>query len=220
MVYALAHDLKNAEDALRKGVDLAGDTVDAYAAAAWRNLAALELHLGQPQALDHVARAIAGNRHDIACRVLKARARLLLGDAAAAGEALDEAKYADHAANHERPDAKRVRALGHLQNGQFAEAIQQAKVAIELGDLATINYLITAVAHAGLGEHREALDALAAARATWPKDLLDEGAFCVTAEAGELWFDSAAELYELRRQAEALIRADGASPSAEGKDVP
>jgi len=205
MVYALAHDFENAELALRKGVELAGDTADAYAAAAWRNLAALELHLGRPEALDHIKRAVAGNRNDIASRVLMARAQLLAAYAADDSDAVDSAKYADHAANQERPDAKRIRAMAHLHKGELADAIEQSENAIELGDLPTINYLIVALARARQGQARETRNALASAKATWPKDLLDKDAVRVSADSGELWFESAAELFDLRNEAESLL---------------
>lgn len=205
MVYALAHDFDKAEDALRKGAELASDTADAYAAAAWRNLAALELQLGRPEALKDAEQAVARNRNDVACRVLYARARLTLGNAADLAEALDAAKYADQAANQERPEAKRIRALAHMRSNEFVEAIAQAEQAIQLGDLKAVNYLIMALARARMGDAPGARKALAQAEATWPDDLLDEDAVRVTADAGELWFESAAELYDFKKQAEALL---------------
>ena len=57
----------------------------------------------------------------------------------------------DGNAENKRGDAKRIRALAHLRFDQAEHAVKQAKLALELDDLKTINHLIIAIAEARLG---------------------------------------------------------------------
>jgi len=207
--YALNHDLTNAQIQLHKGAKFAGFGKSPYRTASWRNLAALEFHLGYPEALEHVEHALATNAADVAGWILKARVRLSLEGPHQAEDALDDAKHADWIVNHERADAKRIRALSHLRFGQFDHAIEQARLAIVLGDLATINHLIISIAASRQGQFDAARDGLVAADATWPDDLQDRDAYRATAPSGELWFDSASELYRLRTEAVELLQVAG-----------
>lgn len=204
-IYALAKDLPNAEDHLREGAKIAGVGKGIHRTACWRNLAALELHLRQPRALQNIKNALETNTFDIASSVLMARALLELGGADHVEEALDAAKRADGNANYKRGDAKRIRALAHLRFNQFEHAVKQAKLAILMGDLETINHLIIAIAEARQDHPTIARDSLNAADAAWPDDLRESKAYRATAKRGELWFDTYNELEALRREAEAAI---------------
>ncbi|MCH8148441.1 MAG: tetratricopeptide repeat protein [Planctomycetes bacterium] len=206
-VYALAKDLRNAEDQLRKGAEIAGSGESIYRAPSWRNLAALELFLDQSQALEDVNHALDCNASDVASWILKARIELELGEEALVEEALDDVKHADRSRNGKRRDAKRIRALAHLRFHQFNHAITQAELAMQLSDMRTINHLIIAIAEANLNHPTKARDSVVRAVETWPDDLRDPGAYRATAESGELWFDTHDELEALHREAESAISA-------------
>ena len=217
-VYALDKDLRNAEIQLRDGAKIAGfdenNDRNIYRTPSWRNLAALELFLGQFQALedvnhalDSVNHALDSNASDVASWILKARIEIELGGEALVEEALDDVKHADWSTKFKRADAKRIRALAHLRFHQFNHAITQANLAMQLGDMRTINHLIIAIAEAKLNHPTKARDNVVAAEATWPDDLRDPGAYRASAESGELWFDTRDELEALRREAEAAVSA-------------
>ncbi|MCZ6773838.1 MAG: protein kinase [Proteobacteria bacterium] len=206
-VYALAKDLPNAEYQLRKGAEIAGSGESIYRAPSWRNLAALEFFLGEPQALEYVNHALDCNASDVASWILKARIELQLGGEELLEEALDDVKHADRSTNGKRADAKRIRALAHLRSLQFNHAITQAEVAKQLGDMEAINYLIIAIAEAHLNHPTKAREGVVAAVATWPHDLRNPGAYQASADSGELWFDTREELEALRREAEAAVSA-------------
>ena len=215
-VYALDKDLPNAEKHLREGARIAGpgkkNEHNIYRPPSWRNLAALELFLGQFQALEDVNHALDSNASDVASWILKARIELELGGEALVEEALDDVKFADRITNYNREDAKRIRALAHLRFHQFDHAITQASLAMQLGDMRTINHLIIAIAEAKLNHPTKARDSMVAADATWPDDLRDPGAYQASAKSGELWFDSAAELLGLRKEAVELLETATFSP--------
>ena len=208
--YALIADLANAERCLRRGAEIAGMEKEIWRVAAWRNLASLELYLKQPEAVEHIANAIdlSGKVSDVPSWVLKAWASMNLDGQLNFEKALDFAKYADMDADEEHARAKRVRALAHLRNNQFDYAIEHADLALELGDMPARNHLTKAIALARLGRIKEANHQLVTADVTWPAELKDSEVL-VTDNNGILWFDSAAELNQLREEAKALI--DGSS---------
>ena len=203
--HALTGDIKKCEECLRTGAEIAGLEEDEWRGAAWRNLAALELYLNQPEAIQHLARAIKGNNKDVTAWVLRARASLMLEGYVDLQEALDDAKYADRDANYEDPRAKRIRALAHLRNNQFDDAIEHASLAIELDDMAAINHLLIAIANLHLGHVEEGRDRVSMAKVSWPA-ALQEAEFLATDTNGILWFDSASELEKLRDEAQDLVR--------------
>jgi len=205
LLYALTKDLENSKLHLRRGAELCGSTTGQYAAAAWRNLAALELHLREPEAAVHVKKAISCHKDDLASWILQARLRLELEGFVDLGEALDDAKYADRQANNLDAHCKRILALAHLRNNQFDQAAAHAQLAGELGDMPTFVRLLLAIAEAKRGNRVEARDFLKAAVNSWPADLKTEGAFRATGDKGELWFESAAELNRLRDEAVQLL---------------
>ena len=70
-----------------------------------------------------------------------------------------------------------------------------------------------AVAEAKRGQATVASAALAAAEAAWPEEFKHPGGFIALADAGELWFESADRLVQLRAEAEAAIAAaSGSAP--------
>jgi tetratricopeptide (TPR) repeat protein len=209
-LFAVTHDLVKAEENLRHGAELAGIEQDGYHAAVWRNYAALALHLQDPDTRTYISNAIECLEDDALSWVLRARMRLQLEGEMDAEEALDDAKFADRLANEKDARAKRIRALAHLRNEQYEHAIKQAGLAMDLGDLKVADYLIIAVTEAKRGDGPTARDRLAAAEATWPEDLRNPGEFRATAGPGDLWFDSADELIQLRQEAETAIAS--ASP--------
>ena len=76
----------------------------------------------------------------------------------------------------------------------------------------TINHLIRAIAFARLDDLPSAREQLDQALTTWPDDLKGDGAFRPTADAGVLWFETAAELTALQHEAEALIPSRPSPP--------
>ena len=88
--------------------------------------------------------------------------------------------------------------------GELDQAIEQPDIALRLGEMRTIDHLISAVAHAK--QHRPiiARNDLAAAMAAWP-EALKTNEFVATFDEGILWFESAVELRQLRDEAQALL---------------
>jgi len=207
-LHAISGDLDEAETHFVRGAELAG-TGDAFQAAAWRNLATLELYRGKPEALAHVERAIECDRFDGPSWILRALVHMQLDEHLNLEEALDDAKHADKNAVEEDPKAKRVRALAHLRSAQFEHATAQAQLAIDLGDMATVNHLIMTIALARLGDVNAARDQLALAAKSWPVELVQDKVIA-TADRGVLWLESAAQLEQLRAEAQRLI--DQAQP--------
>ena len=83
---------------------------------------------------------------------------------------------------------------------------------MQLGDMRAINHLIIAIAEANLNHPTKARDSVVRAVKTWLNDLRDPGAYYATAKSGELWFDSAAELLRLSKEALELLEAATFSP--------
>ncbi|MEK6677301.1 MAG: serine/threonine-protein kinase [Planctomycetota bacterium] len=205
VLFALQHDLDSAREHLLRGTELSGTRKDEYAAAAWRNLAALDRFQSRHEAMQNVKRAIDGNPADVASWILRALVELKQPEDAQIVEALDDAKHADKLANETDPQAKRIRALAHLRNRQPELAIEHARRAMALGDLPTANHLIVAHAQASIGDKLKAKEELSLAWSTWPATLKEPGSYHVTADKADLWFESATELHELRSEAEKLV---------------
>ena len=182
-----------------------------YTTAAWRNLAALEHFRDQPDAMTNVQHAITATPGDAAGWVLKARIGLDTDDQTALMDALDDAKHADRTAGGARPEAKRILALAMLRLGEFDRAIAAAEDAIKLGDMHCPNKLIQAAALAAKGDGEAASVSLTDAIRQWPHTLMSDTDWYASADAGELWFESAAELLALRRETEARLKSDPAS---------
>jgi len=205
--YAISGDLENAARCLRRGAELAetADTQRAVDSAnAWRDLASLELYRRNTEVDLFLSKAIALKPNDVDSWVLRVRHRLSLESLIDVKTALGDANYADRLANERHPRAKRFRATAHLRNGEVKEAIEHARRAIGLGDMATVNHLIIAVGEAKRGNSIGATDAFDAAARFWPADLT-ELPFVATFDNGILWFESRAELEALRAEASALI---------------
>ncbi len=192
-LYVVIGDLDNAKFCLAKGAELAGVAQDRWHGAIWRNLAMLELFLGEVDASEHLDTAIDCNGSDTLSWVLRARIGLRSSNSVDIEEALDDAKHADRLARFADARAKRVRALGHLRIGQPARAIEQAKFALELGDESAINQLILASAEAAAGNIDAARAHLAKAEQNWPEPLRAPGGLLATAGTGDLWIESADE---------------------------
>jgi tetratricopeptide (TPR) repeat protein len=205
VLYAVIGDLAKAKSCLSKGTELAGTAQDRWHGIIWRNLAMLELFLDEVEAWDHLATAIGCNASDTMSWAIRARIGFRSSNADDVAEALDDAKHADRLSQFANGKVKRVRALGHLMVGQPARAIEQAKLALELGDEPTINQLILASAKAAAGDVDAARAHLAQAEQYWPEPLRAAGGFLATAATGDLWIESADEWLALRSKAQASL---------------
>jgi serine/threonine protein kinase/Flp pilus assembly protein TadD len=206
-LYAVTGDLERAEAGLWKGAELAGVAQDTWHAAMWRNLAMLEWFLGKPEVTKHIATAISCDPSDALSWVIRARVGLRSREPKVLEEALDDVKHADRLAQFKDGRTKRVRAIGHLKLGQLEQALEEARLALELGDEPTVNVLVMASAEAQAGRIDEARERLAEADRTWPEALRAPGGFVATAGTGKLWIDSADEWLELKHAAQASIQA-------------
>jgi tetratricopeptide (TPR) repeat protein len=210
--YACTGDLVKAEECLRQGTKLGGVQADAWHAGAWRNLAALSLHLRRSETIDHLASARTCDDKDAMTWALQALARMELEGHADSRQALDDAKFADFLANSMGAKPKRVLALAHLRNNSPREAATSAEAAQKLGDVAAINELILAAARAKAGDPG-AKGHLSRAEAGWPAELKAPGGFLATADTGDLWIESADQWLALRAEAEAAIaKVSAAAP--------
>jgi tetratricopeptide (TPR) repeat protein len=206
--YALAGNLARAEECLQEGARLARDAEEfnaLYRAQAWRALAAVHLHLQHESAVAHIEQAISLTLDDIPSLILKARVLLQRGAPNDHAQALEVAGYAVYLSAGNDPRAKRIKALAHLRNGQFVQAIDHAEAAIQLGDMAAVNHLIIAVAEARRGNKIGAEDHLEDADKVWPGEL-KKTEFVATYNEGILWFESRAELEGLRAQADRIAK--------------
>jgi|CXWL01.1.fsa_nt_gi serine/threonine protein kinase len=200
-LYAVTGDLVKAEEYMRKGTELAGITEDRWHAAAWRNLAALELFLKKDDAMVHIGHAIQCYSADPWSWVLRARAQMELEGHLDLQGAVDDAKHGDRIGKMADAKAKRVLALAHLRTGDFARAAQEAQQALQLGDEPSINHLILARSARAQGDSEAAAKALRAAQDTWPEPLRLAGGFTAGAGTGDLWIESADERLALAGQA-------------------
>ncbi|UCC30359.1 MAG: protein kinase [Phycisphaerales bacterium] len=204
-VHAITKHLEEAERCLHKGARLAGVAKTPWRAAAWRNLAALELYLQKSEAVDHIANAIECYGEDVQTWIIRARLGMELEGHINLHEALYDAIYADRLAKFKDPRAKRILALAHLRNSDVEHAIKHARLALNLGDMPAINHLVIAIAEAMRKNPISAREHLATADAEWPEGLRQPGDFVATAGTGDLWIESADELLRLRDQTAALI---------------
>ena len=122
-------------------------------------------------------------------------------------EALIDAEMADRLAEGKDGRIKRVLALARLRNDNYPGAVDAATAAIAAADLPAINHLILAIAETRLGHHVAAAEHLESADAAWPAAFADSDAYEATADKGVLWFETAATLHQLRREADRLIAA-------------
>ncbi len=212
--YALLRNFTQAEQDLKRAVTITGTEEDEACETGWRSLASFYLFRGNPDAVQHINKAFACASLDPWSSVIAARLRLTLPGYVDADEALYRARSAEESSGGQGFEfvqrAKRLYALANLRKDRFAEAIDSARAALDVGDLPTFNHLIIAVAQAKLGREPEARVALEGAIRDWPADLVSQGQFRVSAPEGVLWFDTADELLALRKEAEALIT--GAAP--------
>jgi serine/threonine protein kinase/Flp pilus assembly protein TadD len=210
-LYAILGDLERAEESLERGAELALEARvgGKHRAEAWRNLAALQLHLQRPVALEHTAKALEYHREDAFSRAMRARALLQVEGDIDTEQAVDYARLADTQMEAKDPKVKRVRALCHLRNNEPEHAIEHANLALKLYDMSSFNHLIIAIAEATLGHPDNARRAYEIAVEDWPEDLREPGAFRATADAGVLWLDAADELLQLRAEAEKLLTPTG-----------
>ncbi len=208
-VYLTSGDLVQAKECLLKATEkeVVGEKQSGYSAQAWRNLAALELFLREPSAVESISKAIAANRSDVLSRVIRARIKLELAEYLDIEGGLIAAKTADDLATEEDPKAKRIRAVAHLRNDQFREAVEQAQLALELKDMPTVNHLIIATAKAKSGDRAGAQEHLETAEKSWPDNLREPGAYVATLGSGDLWIDSADELLRLKEEAKQHLAA-------------
>jgi tetratricopeptide (TPR) repeat protein len=201
---ALNRDLGAATRQLQRATELAAEPVSTLYS--WRALASLQLLKNDPRLVDSIERARQADKTDVATRVILARILLQQGNF---DTALESAIHADYLAEHTDAKAKRIWALAHLSLGEYMQAIECARAALELGDLATIGYLVLAVAEARLGDLASAQAHLDAANTGWPPELMTKQSFLPSAEKGVLWFETGAELASLRDLALAAIESCG-----------
>lgn len=229
LILALDKDLISAEMKFKRGAELAADHQEHpfYLGQAWRDLAAIELHLQNPKAMEYITKAIDVYDRDGLSWALKAIAFMQLEEHMNLADALDYARQGDMHAHERDARIKRVRAIAHLRNKQFAEAVRHAKKAIDLGDeMAVIDHFIIAIAKAKLANQSDITtsdqttpDQLAAAKtalqdamAASPDDLKEKDAYRPSAPRGELWFDSANEIIQLQQEANEAIAQDHDRP--------
>ncbi|MCH8854069.1 MAG: protein kinase, partial [Planctomycetes bacterium] len=171
----------------------------------WRTLGALQLHLGKPEALESILEAQDIDTRDTRTWLLLARIYLTMPGHIDEAEALLTAYGAANFTTLGEPKMNRILAQAQLRNGRYEDAITNAEAAIEGGDLEAVCHLISAIAHAKLGDRPAAADELIAASMSWPAEFESGEDVIVTAEKGLLWFDTRAELEALRLEADQLI---------------
>jgi serine/threonine protein kinase len=204
---AITGNLESAVENLRRGVQLAeqmGGGRAADHASVWRNLAAAELHLKNPLALDNIQSALRANPHDVTSWLLLVRARLTLEGHIDPSAALDDAKHADRLTLATSARTKRLLAAAHLSNRHYQASAAQAHAALLLGDEPAFNLLMLAASEANLGKKDLARDYFEQALQTWPAELSTKP-YIATYDEGVLWFESAEELNQLRSVAELAL---------------
>ncbi len=209
ILHVVTKHLEEAERCLQEATSRAGVEKDIYKAQVWRNLASFELFLKKPQAAESLRNARECHELDPETWILQARMALEFPELRDPTTALDDAKHADRLANGKSPTAKRVLATAYLATGDFARVIEEAQAAIALGDLATANRLLIALAEAKRGNRAAAQSALEAANDAWPRDLRKPGGYTAFAETGNLWIESADHWLSLRAEVEKSLSAVG-----------
>ncbi len=174
-----------------------------------RHLASIQLLRGSEEVLETLRQALQIDRDNAATRLLIARALWQNGikSSETLGNAADTATTADTILGERDPKSKRIRAMTQLHDQSPDKAVESATAAIQRGDMATINHLIIAIACAQKGETEKARLSLKLAEESWPDELRKPDGFIATADRGELWFESAKELFALRDEAAALLDA-------------
>ncbi|MHC5110465.1 MAG: protein kinase domain-containing protein [Planctomycetota bacterium] len=215
--YAILGNTDQAALYLRKAATAKGlSKKNVWAAAAWRNLAAFELHRRNTKAKDYIEKSLACDRASPLSLILRARILMQLREYRDDEQALNDTVTADgiavDAKERIRAVVKRIRAQAHLQVKDYDNTLRYAREAIDLGDDKTINLMLIAIAQAKTGETDQAQLSLDDAMKNWPKPLSRRGAFVVTATSDWLWYDTARELYALRRQAESAIAGNPLVP--------
>lgn len=172
----------------------------------WHNLAAVQHQLGKPEALASVEKSLSIKSGEPAAMLLKAR--ILLSRAAKSDLklGLNAAITADglDIATLKNPRIARMKALAELRNDQLEEATEDAQRALDLKDTPAWPRLILAIIEARRGHKGEAQGNLDAARLGQPPEFASQKVV-VRVEQGFLWFETAAELDQLRAEAERLI---------------
>ncbi|MGB2987708.1 MAG: protein kinase [Phycisphaerae bacterium] len=213
VAYALSRDLQQAEVRLRKATTLQQEYLPQTS---WQSLASLGLFHGRREAAESIATAFTFSTADPWSSLIRARLRLELDGYVDFEKALDDAKFADRYVQTRGPQfgrrATRTLALAYLRNARYTDAIEQAKQAIEAGDMPAINHLIRAIAEANLKHQEQAQEALNQALEDWPGNLKEENDYVAEAPDGILWFERADVLFRLREEAETLIRAPAPQP--------
>lgn len=207
IAYTLGGAFDKAQHFFGEGAKRAGVSRDTWKANIWRNYAALMVYLKKPEAVTLLANALKCDDKGTASWVLRAKTYLDLPDERDPEKALDAAKFADNFGVQTDPRAKRTLALAYLANQRFAQAIVEARAALELKDLPSVNQLVIALAEAALGNAQAARDALKTAEDSWPPDLRESGQYAAYADTGDLWIDSADDFLRLRDQARQAIDA-------------
>ncbi len=212
-VYALQGELEYAETHLQHGVRLLEEARELLEAERdplpWHNLAAVQLQLAKPEALESIEASWAADRmagkKGIPAQVLRAKLHLELKEHLDAKEGLRYAIAADVNSIEEHGNArlKRVLAWAYLRNEQWAEAVDAAQAALQQGDVPSYPHLILAAAEARRGANDVARAHLAQALAAWPERLQERG-FQAYVEGGLIWFDGLEGLLALRREAAAI----------------
>jgi tetratricopeptide (TPR) repeat protein len=204
-LHLIQRDVDETRKCLTKGAELAGMSEDRWHAAVWRNLGSFSAFVQDPKAAEQIANAILCEPNDVLTWTVRARLGLQSKDEDAIGEALDDAKHADRIAIFTNPRAKRIRAIAHLYAGESAQALEQARLAVELGDDVAINELVKSAAFAELGNEGAAQDSLTLARQTWPEALLVDGGYIASVTTGDLWIETAREWLAVESRAVATL---------------
>jgi len=178
---------------------------DKFAVGAWRTLGTIQMFLNDAGAIESLENAKKCESDNKGASLLLARYHLMHKGASHVKDALFHARNAREHSALEDGRVQRVSAHASLRNGDYRQALDFAREAIRMGDLAVVNHLLMAVAHARLGEFDRARAAMAKAEATWPDDLRTPGAIRVNADRQILWFDLADELFDLRADARHLL---------------
>lgn len=217
--YLLTGELGLAEANFVRAVSLADPQNPAHSFA-WRDLAAFYLLRRDSRAWAAAHQAVECDPANGFARLIRARVRLEIHEFFDAIEALRDAVTADELSGKKLPQIRRVRALAHLRNQQFAEAIRFARAAKEAGDHPAVNELILSIALARLGDEVVAVEALRAADANWP-EALDADGYLASAEKGVLWIETALAWDDLRTEAQQGSRlaepAEGHLRSPQGR---
>jgi tetratricopeptide (TPR) repeat protein len=202
MMYALNRDLDASLEAYMHSTAIAA-TSTKTAVEPWRNLASVQMHLGELDAAERsLQKAVSCDGKNMATHLLRARLLLRQGHAT---KALVACGKADVEGKGE-PMVPRLLALANLRLGQSADAVASAQEALTRGDMACINHLILSIAYAATGERTMAEQHLTEAERTWPAALSEAGDYIASAARGVLWFDTYLELADLRERASQAAR--------------